>query len=139
MRVSRSAHDGKLVSAESDAVAILQQTSYRGLLVRNLHAKQLSGVQGELLQQLLVFCTDFHLQTISAIDIGIAEVMVQMSVRGYQMDGLQLIVVDILANRLKFLVVVCPTIDDDTLAALVAHHVAVLLQRVALYSLNFEH
>ena len=94
---------------------------------------------GHVLQQLLILSTYLGVQTIGAPDVGIAEVMIQMPVGGQQMNGFQPIVADILANGFTLFVVVGTTVDDDALAALVAYHVAVLLQRVTLYSLNFEH
>ena len=58
--------------------------------------------------------------------------MVQVSVGGKQVDGLQAVVFDVVGDCLALLGVEGAAVDDDAFLRLVAHHIAVLLEHVAL-------
>ena len=57
--------------------------------------------------------------------------MVEVAVGGDEVDGLQIVLADVLLDGEFFGLVVGSTVDDDTLVGLVAHNVAVFLQHVA--------
>ena len=65
--------------------------------------------------------------------------MVQMTVGCQQMKGLQLVIGNVMVEGGQFLIIHGTTVNNDTLAGIVTYHVAVFLQRIALYSLNIEH
>ena len=92
-----------------------------------------------MFNHILVFSTNLHLQAISMEQADNTEIMVKMAVCGQEVDGFQLLVGYIALNGLVLLFVVRTAVDDDTLASLIAHDVAVFLQRIALYTLNIEH
>ena len=129
----------QLMMAKADDVAIFQQTTRRRLLLRNQHAKHLLSLLWQTLHQFLVFGSNLHLQHIALIDVGIAKIVVQMSMCSQQMHRLQLVLFDIVAKGLTFFVLVGATVDDDTLVALVAHHIAVLLQWINHQSFDIQH
>ena len=62
--------------AESDDVAMFEQSSYRWLFFLDIHAKEGRCTFPKMFYQILVFSTDFHLQTILVVNEGIAEIVV---------------------------------------------------------------
>jgi hypothetical protein len=65
--------------------------------------------------------------------------MIQMSVGSQQVNGLELLLTDIVINSLQLFWIVGTTIDDDTLTTVITHHIAILLQRVYWDTLDVEH
>ena len=72
-------------------------------------------------------------------DEAVAEVVVEVSVGGYQPDRCQLLTLNIVGNGLLLLRIEGTAVDDDGLIRLVAHHVAVLLQHIADECLYLNH
>ncbi len=68
----------------------------------------------------------------------VAKVMVDVTVGGDEVLGLQLIVVDVLFDGLALFLVVGTAVDDDGLAGVVAHHVGVLADHIADKTLYFH-
>ena len=75
----------------------------------------------------------------SCPDGVVAEAMIEVGVRTQQVAYCQPVVVDIVDNSLTLLFEVGAAVDDDSLVAIVAYHVAVLLQHVDLESLDCYH
>ena len=120
-------------------VAIAQQTACGRLAGWNLDTENISGLFGQPLHQFLVFNANLHLQAVLPEHVGIAEVMVQVTVGCQQMKGLQLVIGNVMVEGGQFLIIHGTTVNNDTLAGIVTHDVTVFLQRIALYSLNVEH
>jgi hypothetical protein len=121
----------QLVVAETDGVTVAEQPSGRGLGIVELYAKEIGGLVVQVLYQGLVFCANLYPQFVFLVDEGVAEVVVQMSMSCQQVDGLQMLPADIVYKGSAFFLIEHTAVDDDTLAARVAYHVAVFLQRVA--------
>ena len=136
--MSRSLDNLNLVSAELDYVASLEclslgndwlverYTEVGSLLVGSQHVAFVGAV-------------NLKRQTVSLRDESIAEVVVEMSVSGNEVYGLQLVSLDIFLDSQFLSLVVGTTVDDDTFLSLVAHNIAVLLQHVACESLYLKH
>jgi hypothetical protein len=125
--------------AKTDDVILLQERSYRWLVVANLQTKEGGSLLGQMLYQLVVVSADLYLQTILLKEVGIAEVMIQVAVGSQQVNRLQLLLTEILVDSLTLLWIKGATVDDDTLLAVVTHHIAVLLQRIYLKTLYVNH
>ena len=55
------------------------------------------------------------------------------------MFGSQIVITNIFEYFFLFFGIECTAVDDDALARIIAHHVAVFLQHIALESLDFKH
>ena len=64
MRVAGRLNHLQLMMAKTDDVILLQERSYRWLVVANLQTKESGSLLGQMLYQLLVVSADFYLQTI---------------------------------------------------------------------------
>jgi hypothetical protein len=125
--VARGAEHVQRVGAERDGIAIAKQTANLWALLRYVHAKEVAGLLVNMFNHILVFSTNLHLQAISMEQADNAEIMVKMAVGGQEVDGFQLMVGQIALNGLVLLFVVGTAVNNDTLAGLIAHYVAVLL------------
>ena len=90
MRVAGCLNHLQLMMAKTDDVILLQERSYRWLVVANLQTKESGSLLGQMLYQLLVVSADFYLQTILLKEVGIAKVMIQMTMGSQQVNRLQL-------------------------------------------------
>ena len=131
-------HPQRMVT-EANEVAITKQPAYWRLIVANLHAEEGGSLLGQTLYQGLVCRTYLYLQMVLLKEMGIAEVMVQMAVSCQQMDGFQLVFTKILVDSITLLVIIGTTVNDDTLATVVTHHIAVLLQWIHRKTINLNH
>ena len=139
MRVAGCLNHLQLMMAKTDDVILLQERSYRWLVVANLQTKESGSLLGQMLYQLLVVSADFYLQTILLKEVGIAKVMIQVAVGSQQVNRLQLLFTEILVDSLTLLWIKGTTVDDDTLLTVVTHHIAVLLQRIHFKTLYANH
>ena len=62
-----------------------------------------------------------------------------MSVSGNEVNGLQLVSLDVFLDSQFLSLVVGTAVDDDTFLGVVAHNIAVLLQHVACESFYLKH
>lgn len=139
MRVAGRLNHLQLMMAKTDDVILLQERSYRWLVVANLQTKESGSLLGQMLYQLLVVSADFYLQTILLKEVCIAKVMIQMTMGSQQANRLQLLLTEILVDSLTLLWIKGTTVDDDTLLTVVTHHIAVLLQRIHFKTLYVNH
>jgi hypothetical protein len=65
--------------------------------------------------------------------------MVEVPVGTKKMNGLQVLLLDIVYECLAFFWKIGATIDDDTLLCIIAHHVGVFLQHIKDKNFNVEH
>ena len=138
-RVARGMEDGQLVSAKTDGVTLGQQSSYGWLLFADAHAEQVACLLRQPFHQRLVFRTNLHLQLVFSIDCCIAEVMIQMAVRGQEVNGFQLAGLQIVVNGTELLRVISSAVNDDALLRVIAYYVAVFLKRIADEGLDIYH
>lgn len=139
MRVAGCLNHLQLMMAKTDDVILLQERSYRWLVVANLQTKESGSLLGQMLYQLLVVSADFYIQVVLPKEMSITEIMVQVSVSCQQMNGFQLLLAEILVDSLTLLWIKGTTVDDDTLLTVVTHHIAVLLQRIHFKTLYVNH
>lgn len=105
MRVAGRLNHLQLMMAKTDDVILLQERSYRWLVVANLQTKESGSLLGQMLYQLLVVSADFYIQVVLPKEMSITEIMVQVSVSCQQMNGFQLLLAEILVDSLTFLVI----------------------------------
>ena len=125
--VSRSLQYLQFVVAKGDLLIFLEEMSYRRILYVEVHVVELAGLLYYAIHQVLVAFRHLHLQFEGIIYGIVAKEVVQVSVCGKQVLGLQSVVVDIADYGLSLFGVERSTVNDDTLLCLVAHHIAVLL------------
>ena len=78
-------------------------------------------------------------QTELTVDESVAHTMVEVAVGTEQVEGVQAIVADIQGDGSAFFLIHHAAVDDDSLMALVAHHIAVLGEYVKGKTLNGNH
>lgn len=139
MTVAGGMYHPQRMVPEANEVAITKQPAYWRLIVANLHAEKGGSLLGQTLNQRLVCRTYLYLQMVLLKEMGIAEVMVKMAVSSQQMDGFQLVFTKILVDSITLLVVIGTTVNDDTLATVVTHHIAVLLQWIHRKTIYLNH
>ena len=132
--VARSGDDLELVVAELDDLFIFEESANRRKLVIELHLIEGFCLLGESLHQVFISCRYFRFQSELLIDGVVAEVMVKMAMGYEQVNGLELVLLNILSNSRALFWIKGAAIDDDAFLGLIAHHVAVFLQHVYLKS-----
>ena len=137
--MTRCLHHLQSMVAKGDGVTIAKQPANRWLVIADFHAKESCSLLWQALYQLLVCRTYLYLQMVLLKEMGIAEVMVQMAVSSQQMDGFQLVFTKILVDSITLLVIIGTTVNDDTLATVVTHHIAVLLQWIHRKTIYLNH
>jgi hypothetical protein len=70
---------------------------------------------------------------------GCSKHMIKVAVCAEVMYGLQLLFFDVILDSSLFGIIKGTTVNDDTLFGVVAHYVAVLLQRIHLENLDRKH
>ena len=128
------------VMAKSDDILMTENPAQgdvgkTGAKVETHHAALLVKV----LYHRLVIGVSLGLQSEGLVNKGSAKHMVKVAMRAEMVNGFQLLLPDIVLNSMLFVVVKGTTVNDDTLFGVVAHYVAVLLQRVYLKSLDSQH
>jgi hypothetical protein len=76
------------VVAERDGIAIFQPSSHLCLTILDVDAEEVFGLLHQVFYEKSIFFAHLHLQTEFAEDVGIAEVVIQVSVSSYQVYGL---------------------------------------------------
>ena len=130
----------QLMTAKGDDVVMTENPALgdvgkTGAKVETHHAALLVKV----LYHRLVIGVSLGLQSEGLVNKGSAKHMVKVAMRAEMVYGFQLLLPDIVLDGPLFVVIKGTTVDDDTFRGLVAHHVAVLLQRVYLKSLDSQH
>ena len=90
----------------------------------------------KVLYHRLVIGVSLRFQSEGLVNKGSAKHMVKVA---EMVNGFQLLLPDIVLDSMLFVVIKGTTVNDDTLFGVVAHYVAVLLQRVYLKSLDSQH
>ena len=132
--VAWSGDDLELVVAELDDLFVFEESANRRKLVIELHLIEGFCLLGESLHQVFISCRYFRFQSELLIDGVVAEVMVKMAMGYEQVNGLELVLLNILCNGRALFRIEGAAIDDDAFLGLIAHHVAVFLQHVYLKS-----
>ena len=101
--------------AHTDHVTVVEECAGRYLFVSEAYATEGSHLFREMFHEFQVLSKEFDLQGIFAEDGSIAKVMVEMTVSGKEVDGLQLLFMDVVEQGLLLLGVVGATVDDSTL------------------------
>ena len=128
------------VMAESDDILITENPAQgdvgkTGAKVKTHHAALLVQV----LYHHLVIGVGLGFQSEGVVNKGSAKHMVKVAMRAEMVYGFQLLLPDIVLDSMLFVVVKGTTVNDDTLFGVVAHYVAVLLQRIDLENLDRKH
>ena len=101
--------------AHTDSITMVESSTDGNLFLGELYATEGSHLFREMFHELPVLSKEFDLQGIFAEDGSIAEVMVEMTVSGKEVDRLQLLFMDVVEQGLLLLGVVGATVDDGTL------------------------
>ena len=134
--VARGGDDLELVVAELDDLFIFEESANRRKLVIELHLIEGFCLLGESLHQVFISCRYFRFQSELLVDGIVAEIMVEMTMGNEEMNRLQIVLSDILGNRLALFWIEGAAIYDDALEGVIADHVAVFLQHVDLESFD---
>ena len=102
----------------------------------DLHLVECLCLMSQTLHQLLIALCHFRLQSELLVDGIVAEIVVEMTMGNEEMNRLQIVLSDILGNRLAFFWIEGAAIYDDALEGVIADHVAVFLQHVDLESFD---
>lgn len=124
--VSRGVKDVQGMTAEGDDVTIGEVSAYRRHLHRQGDTEDVGGLLLHGFHQELVAGMCLRFQTELSVDESVAHTMVEVAVGTEQVEGVQAIVTDILVDGSAFFLMHHAAVDDDSLMALVAHHIAVL-------------
>ena len=137
--VTRGMEDAQGMAAEGDGVIVGEVSAYG----RHLHRQGDTEDVGRLLlhgfHQELVAGMGLGFQTELTVDKSVAHTMVEVAVGTEQVDRVQAVVADILGDGGAFFLVHHTTVDDDSLVALVAHHIAVLGEHITGETLDGDH
>ena len=134
--VARSLDDGEFVVAELDYLIFLKEMTDRREVGVELHLVECLCLMSQTLHQLLIALCHFRLQSELLVDGIVAEIMVEMTMGNEEMNRLQIVLSDILGNRLALFWIEGTAIYDDALEGVIADHVAVFLQHVDLESFD---
>ena len=93
----------------------------------------------KVLYHRLVIGMSLWLQIENLMYEGCSKHMVKVAVCAEVMYGLQLLFFDVILDSSLFGIIKGTTINDDALRSVVAHYVAVLLQRIDLENLDRKH
>ena len=78
-------------------------------------------------------------QTELTVDKSVAHTMVEVAVGTEQVEGVQTVVADILGDGDAFFLIHHAAVDDDSLVALIAHHITVLGEHITGETLDSDH
>ena len=137
--VARGVENLPGVSAEGDGVAVGEIAVNGWHVQMNGDAKYVACLLFHLLHEETVVLMSLGPQFEGTEDEAVAHAMVEMAVRAEQMTRHEFVLLDIVDNGLAFFGIVGPTIDDDTVAGLVADHIAVLSEHVAGETFDGKH
>ena len=138
-RVAWSLDNGKAMGTELNGVLVAEQTADRWQLIADVEREELLClllVMGDISFVVLV---DFYFQAIFIVDELVAEIMVEVTVCSKKVHRREVVLADVLLDGCLLLSIECSAVDDDTLARLIADHIAVLLKHVAHKALNVKH
>lgn len=138
-RVTRRVDDLQLVGAEADALAVGEEVAYGRCGVPVVHAEEVAGLLRQVAHEELVGLMHLGLQLELVIERVVAEAVVQMAVGAEHMAQLQPVVAQKLTDGRALAVVVGAAVYHHCLATVVVDNIAVLLQHVALESLDGHH
>ena len=131
--------DTELVVAEADDLAGEEITAYSRELALEFDADDGLELSREVGDEEIVFSVYLYLQAVSVVDGVDAVVVVEVTVGGQQVDGLQAVGADIVEDGGALLFIIGAAVDDDAFFGLVAHHVGVFGEQVANEGLDVEH
>ena len=134
--MTRSLNNLELMAAELDDSIFLEEMTDRRELRIQLHLIEGLSLMGQPLHQLLIALCHFRLQSELLVDGIVAEIMVEMTMGNEEMNRLQIVLSDILGDRLALFWIEGAAIYDDALEGVIADHVAVFLQHVDLESFD---
>ncbi len=131
--------DTELVVAEADDLAGEEITAYSRELALELDADDGLELARQVGDEEIVFFGNLYFQAVVVVDGVDAVVVVEVTVGGQQVDGLQAVVADIVEDGGALLFIIGAAVDNDALLGLVAHHVGVFGKQVANEGLDVEH
>ena len=131
--------DTELVVAEADDLAGEEITAYSRELTLELDADDGLELARQVGDEEIVLGGNLYLQAVVVVDGVDAVVVVEVTVGGQQVDGLQAVVADIVEDGGALLFIIGAAVDDDAFFGLVAHHVGVFGEQVANEGLDVEH
>ena len=130
----------ELMIAEGNRVLIIENGAYRSA---GRHGADVEPHHAALCVYVLnprrIGSVGLWFQAVGRIDETGTKHMIEMSVGAEVVYGLQLIVADVCLDGSKLAVVEGAAVDDDAIAGLVAHYVAVLLNGIDGEGLDVEH
>ena len=138
-RMTWGLQDLKDVISETDLLVVAEKMTHLRIMTMQGDANHRLELFRQIVDEKGIVGRDLHHQSVDLEKEIIAEVMVEVPMGSQQVDRLELLGVDILADGLTLFVVIGAAVDDHTLAGLIAHHVGVLLQLVAFERLNGNH
>lgn len=124
-RMARGVKNLPGMGTEGNGVAIGEITSYRRNVQMDGDAQNVARLLFHLLHEETVILMGSGFQTEGAEDIAVAHAVVEMAVGTEQMTGRELLLADIADDGLAFFRIVSAAVDDDTVARLIADHIAV--------------
>ena len=127
------------MGAETNHLVGAEEMVGFGILPAQLDARHGLELTREVGDEPLVLGSYLRFQSPRVEDGVDAEVMVEVTMGGQQMYGLEMIVVDIVDKGIALGIVVGAAIDDDTLEAIIAHHIGVLLKEIETECLDVKH
>ena len=131
--------DTELVVAEADDLAGEEIAAYGRELTLELDADDGLELARQVGDEEIVFFGNLYFQAVVVVDGVDAVVVVEVTVGGQQVDGLQAVVADIVEDGGALLFIIGAAVDNDALLGLVAHHVGVFGKQVANEGLDVEH
>jgi len=137
--MARGVEHLQLMIAKGNDVTVAQDGAYRsaGKVCSNAEAHH-AALLVEVFYHRLVGGVGLGLQRKGREDEGGTKHMVEMAVGAEVVNGLQMVVADIGLDSLLLGIVKGTAVYDDALVGLVAHHVAILLKRIHLESLDLH-
>ena len=138
-RVAWGLEDTELVVAEADDLAGEEKAANGRELALEFDADDGLELSREVGDEEIVFSVYLYLQAVGGVDGVDAVVVVEVTVCGQQVDGLQAFVADIVEDGGALLFIIGAAVDDDAFFGLVAHHVGVFGEQVANEGLDVEH
>ena len=138
-RMARGVKNLPGMGTEGNIVAIGEITVNGRHIQMDGNAQDLAGLLFHIFHEETVVLMGLGLQTESPEDIAVAHAVVEVAVGAEQMTRRQVVLLDIVDDGLAFFRIICPTIDDDTVARLVADHIAVLSEHITEEAFDGKH